>query len=322
MTPTSDDGSDEAGIALAFAAYSTTYLNNDDPDSCEHQNVTTETRYAQATYTMNGVDGHTVTGYPYKHTKCNDCGFTWDDSYSMEQVTVTEPHVNYETWTDYVYGETSYTPDGQDGHKILGITVTCYQCTDCGQYWEGERSTEPVEGYGKHAFKDGKCINCGFENTCAHTNGKQHSQLLNPSVVRTGQNTHTIEGKLVHYLSCDECGVQMVLGSEPATITELHDFSGNTCLECGYMNPCKHEYTSEVISYESATYANGNANGHTVTGLKVYNKVCLNCNRTIQGVYTTESSATEAHEFVDGKCTKCGYVNTCTHAKKSTWEKI
>ena len=59
-----------------------------------------------------------------------------------------------------------------------------------------------------------------------------------------------------------------------------------------------------------------------MTGLKVYNKVCLNCNRTIQGVYTTESSsATEAHELVDGKCTKCGYVNTCTHAKKSTWEK-
>ena len=144
--PSADDGSDEAGIALAFAAYFTTYLNNGDPDSCEHQNVTTETRYAQATYTMNGVDSHTVTGYPYKHYKCNDCGFTWDDSYSMEQVTVTEPHMNYETWTDYVYGETDYAPDGQDGHKILGITVTCYQCTDCGQYWEGERSTEPVEG--------------------------------------------------------------------------------------------------------------------------------------------------------------------------------
>ena len=170
-------------------------------------------------------------------------------------------------------------------------------------------------------YVDGVCTVCGDGQACQHAstecvdNGDgTHSDIcLNPDcdgyVVATEphnynedgvcedcgskkicdhEKTHVVDNKdQTHSLVCDECG-EVVEGPVSCIYTN------GKCAVCGSEEPAKCEHANKIYT--------------PVADGKTHEVSCADCGETLK--------QWEAHEFVDGVCSKCGYdepVEPCKH---------
>ena len=170
-------------------------------------------------------------------------------------------------------------------------------------------------------YVDGACTVCGAGQKCQHAstecvdNGDgTHSDIcLNPDcdgyVVATEphnynedgvcedcgskkicdhEKTHVVDNKdQTHSLVCDECGE--VLEGPVSCI-----YVNGKCAVCGSEEPAKCEHANKIYT--------------PVADGKTHEVSCADCGETLK--------QWEAHDFVDGVCSKCGYeepVEPCKH---------
>lgn len=255
---------------------------------------------------------HTFDGEQPNHTHavfCDDCGKILSDlescTYGKDGKCVIcggqDPtnckHVN-ETYGFY--------PDGKN--HIVG-------CLNCGKILK-EREA--------HSFVNGVCSKCGYDEStelCEHKNTiwswdretETHYELCLdcgapltlPKACTYGddgkcticgglkkicehEKTHVVDNKdQTHSLVCDDCG--KVLEGPVSCI-----YVNGKCAVCGSEEPAKCEHTKKIYT--------------PVADGKTHEISCADCGKTLK--------EWEAHDFVDGVCSKCGYeepVEPCKH---------
>lgn len=94
----------------------------------------------------------------------------------------------------------------------------------------------------------------------------------------------------------------------------IHEYEGNICTVCGYVDECAHVRFIYRVEYDCATYETYDQEYHLVTGYRCEYRNCEFCGRYFEDACDTElSSELERHSFEDGECYKCGCINTCAH---------
>ena len=97
-----------------------------------------------------------------------------------------------------------------------------------------------------------------------------------------------------------------------------HLFEDGRCLRCGQENTCLHEHkttrTKRECQYSCFDIEKNLENEHVVTWWTAEEEICDDCGETVSYNTLTEScEETEAHQMVDGKCAKCGFIRFCEH---------
>ena len=189
--------------------------------------------------------------------------------------------------------------------------VRCADCSKTMKQWEA------------HEIEDGKCTKCGYEEPvepCKHEhtiwNWDEETEthyllcqdcekaLTEPEACTYGEDgkctvcgglkkacehehTHIVDNEdQTHSLVCDEC--DLVLETEPCV------YVNGKCVICKSKQPAKCEHTNKIYT--------------PVKDGKTHEVSCADCGETLK--------KWEAHDFVDHKCTKCGFeepVEPCKH---------
>ena len=200
----------------------------------------------------------------------------------------------------------TYTKVDEKSHE-----VRCADCKELVSQWEA------------HDFVDHKCTKCGYEEPvkpCEHKNTiwncdvetETHyllcqdceKALTEPEACTYGEDgkctvcgglkkacehehTHIVDNEdQTHSLVCDEC--DLVLETEPCV------YVNGKCVICKSKQPAKCEHDNKIYT--------------PVKDGKTHEVSCADCGETLK--------QWEAHDFVDHKCTKCGYeepVEPCKH---------
>lgn len=122
---------------------------------------------------------------------------------------------------------------------------------------------------------------------------------------------------------CEDCDEYLSesASSERTKEFENHFFEGGVCDACGYVNTCAHAHQYEAYFLMNCEYSAGDASGHTVRynkGTQVYCQDCYELlSETVSEAWTEER---EDHDFRDGVCVFCDYVNECAHVDTHTFE--
>ena len=223
-------------------------------------------------------------------------------------------HLNLDTWT--AYSEGTYQSSGAEGHIVSGYPYQCYSCMDCGQEWSDEPSSEKVEYLKQHIFEDGICEECGYVNACAHENMDSATEYGSATYQPNGAEGHIVSGYPYQVQYCMDCGEVWNgnLSSEKVEAQESHCYEDGICVECGYVNTCKHEQLDTWTEYKNAQYTANGQEGHIFSGYPYECSYCPDCEEYWSGEPTAEKvEALEEHYFEGGVCTDCGFKNTCKH---------
>ena len=236
-------------------------------------------------------------------------------------------HVNFEK-----YGENKWPGEvlssDEYGCSFIYDRVAYGHCYDCDSYVEivlEENLTatnEPHEwtwyrdDYGNLYFH---CGICGMDNNCSHEWNVLYSDRNVLEATDNGDGTHRIVCTFWEEKECTLCGCGMWEEyDEPHTIDgESHEFQGLECIWCRAANPCEHKNAFEKgwNEFDESTVHSYDANGHTITAYKGYYYYCPDCysyyNVTEQEPHIVNQYL--PHEYDEGRCWICGYVNTCTH---------
>ena len=237
---------------------------------------------------------------------CDDCGKVLEDSITCIYVDGKCVVCKSLEPKKCEHANKTYTKVDEKSHE-----VSCADCKETLKKWEA------------HEFVDGKC-KCGFEEPvkpCKHEN----------PMWKWDEETET------HYQLCQDCGKAL---TEPEACTYGED---GKCTVCnGLKKPCEHKknhivdnqnQTHSLVCDEcdevlegpfSCIYVNGKCAvckslepAKCEHAKKIYTPVkdgkthqvrCADCGETLK--------EWEAHDFVDHKCTKCGYeepVEPCKH---------
>ena len=203
---------------------------------------------------------------------------------------------------------TSYQQVDANNHSYQYQEKTVYGCADCGATWE-EVGTEVLSKTENHFLTAGVCDLCGYKVTCSHPEEYQKTETITipGEITIVTSNSHTKVNYIQTQIVCEACGSLIkVTDLTETSQEEPHSFVNSVCSVCQY---CVHNYGEPTTTIEKITFTDRTENTHTYTYFEVTTKICTQC-----GTTTTESTpktATEDHEFADGKCAVCGYG--CTH---------
>ena len=156
------------------------------------------------------------------------------------------------------------------------------------------------------------------QDECPHNNVKKYTYLPVDVCEDYGDDIfHRETGYLVTYSYCEDCETELerIVDSEKSEYYWRHRFYDGVCIDCGAKGVCPHDNFETYTRYEDAEYEviEGNALVHSVTGYPVEIAYCLNCGDEWCISRGEEITTTQDHNFSDGRCYACGYVNTCAH---------
>ena len=315
-------------------------------NTCEHDLVKEENyRYIQDA-NDNGDGTHTLSYYPdYKET-CTKCAVVFYLGYDYDNLlTVTEPHnfeygwcqdcyaeitcdhVNFEKYGENKWPDEVLSSDA-NGCSFTYARVEYGHCYDCDSYVEivlEEGLTAMNEPHAWTWYRDEydnlyyHCGVCGMENTCSHEWNVLYSDRNVLEASDNGDGTHDLVCTFYEEKECALCGCGMWQEyEEPQTLEgEPHEFEGLECRWCRAENPCEHKNAIENgwNEFDEATVHSYDANGHTITAYKGYYYYCPDC-YSYYNVTESEPHIVNQylpHEYNNGRCWICEYVNICTH---------
>ena len=152
-------------------------------------------------------------------------------------------------------------------------------------------------------------------NDCAHRATYSGTERRNIEYRYCDGACHWEEADLFQVKRCLNCGVYLeetYLSRQDCL--SVHEYEGNICTVCGYVDECAHGRFIYGVDYDSATYESYDQEYHLVTGYRCEYRNCEFCGRYFEDACDTElSSELERHSFEDGECYRCGCKNTCTH---------
>lgn len=316
-------------------------------NDCTHENKTPlENSESNFSYTNNGDGTHTVSYDVNTREQCDDCDMLFAEF--SERITETKAH----TYTDGVCacgaeesGETGCThpnikvnntyyqlvtgsewvSNNNGTHTGKAVKVNWWYCEDCSYGYE-EEIEDPIDNYTEDCdFEDGVCVRCEYKSSCEHA-----SKTLEGHGVKLAEGTnwesrnnaenHFGTGYQETYYVCDDCGEFLT-----ETDTELKDFvlphnynNGiESCSDCGYANTCEHPEEKLNVWYE-LVLAEGEQwtmteTTHTGVSKKIAHYFCNECEAYWEESEQTAKEQSGEHSMENGKCSVCGYENTCEH---------
>ena len=223
--------------------------------------------------------------------------------------------------------QVTYTPIDIHDHLKEGKGITYMYCPDCGTRFDESKEKNLKERF-SHSFDsktDGKCIYCGYVNTCKHENSDEYAAFFLDGTTFTSIDNvyHLAEGQANVHVFCEDCGVELEPErSEYRSEQQRHSYdSDNKCSLCGHVNDCKHVNLNSWYSFsEEATYTSVDNRNHTVKGPAFFITYCQDCEQTISREKVDEYSDVRNHDYDENqKCRDCGHVNDCKHENTSSW---
>ena len=138
---------------------------------------------------------------------------------------------------------------------------------------------------------------------------------------------HDTPCELVGATVCNACG--MIVGSNVIDYNHIershHVYVNGVCDQCGHVNTCSHpaEYLSTEQFFDEIYFSNYVDEGtHNETGLLFERIYCHACTATLKDEAIADNYTLSApHNYVDGVCDECGYVNTCSHPADSVFQR-
>ena len=172
----------------------------------------------------------------------------------------------------------------------------------------------------EHFFRDGKCLNCGLENTCPHEHAEEHEGFTqdNDAVANDDGKTHSVTENRYWVRECNDCGELWQTYVDSYKRNAPHSYnSENVCEQCGYKNECTHPNATTDSSYrtlgaEWQPNPDGKTHSTEVQELEILR--CPDCNLYKETIITPSAIRTEAHQFNQGECMTCHAKNSCDHA--------
>ena len=173
----------------------------------------------------------------------------------------------------------------------------------------------------EHFFRDGKCMNCGLENTCPHEHAEEHEGFTwdNDAVANDDGKTHSVTENKYWIRQCNDCGElwQTYVDSYKRNAPHSYNNGENVCVQCGYKNECTHPNATTDSSYrmlgaEWQPNPDGKTHSTEVQELEILQ--CPDCNLYKETIVTPSAMRTEAHQFNQGECMTCHAKNSCDHA--------
>ncbi|MBR5226223.1 MAG: hypothetical protein IKV90_11260, partial [Clostridia bacterium] len=267
----------------------------------------------------NGVCG--LCGYVCKHTesadgKCTNCGVTLGCQHPNIQVS--------NTYYQLVTGS-EWISNNNGTHTGKAVKVNWWYCDECSYGYE-EEIEDPIDNYTENCdFEDGVCVRCDYKSSCAHENRtlEGHNVKLAEGTnweSRNNAENHFGTGYQQTFYICDDCGESIT-----ETDTELKDFvlphnylNGiGACSDCGYTNTCEHPEEKLNVWYE-LVLAEGEQwttteTTHTGVSKKIAHYFCNECEAYWEESEQTAKEQSGEHSMENGKCSVCGYENTCEH---------
>ena len=311
------------------------YRSGEDYSTCAHAHTYSYQGIWDVVYTPVDDKYHEVSGYVVTVVYCTDCLLILSEDAEDERSSRQEkhdfsdddgscyycgaentcPHSN--TYTNYYWQDVEYTPIDEKTHERRGHRETNIWCEDCDVLLSKEVSAEITSEIERHWFEDGVCDQCGAENTCAHNNTYIGEYWLDVEYTPIDEKTHERRGHRVTRIWCEDCEMTLSEEVSPEISSEIerHWFEDGACEVCGYVNTCSHAHTTvEKYPSDEGEYTAIDGWQHQWRGHLTIELRCLDCEETLSSEQGEELvSQIWDHEFQDGVCYQCGYVNTCTH---------
>lgn len=199
---------------------------------------------------------------------------------------------NMGTYKDHIY--TSYEKYTADQHRI--VTTYDVHCSGCNKLLEVKQDFS----YEPHNWSGNTCVNCKETKqvVCQHVGQNEYHA---PRYEKYSQDQHK---KIIPYETrCIYCG--QYLGGDNEIRYENHNWSGNTCVDCGQTRECQHQGGK---IYASPRYEQYDSGGHMK--ITPYEVRCIYCNQYMDG---GEDRQYEAHRLSGNTCMDCGYTVQCQH---------
>lgn len=279
-------------------------------------------------------------GHTFESGVCTVCGYacehTWVQGKCMICLAVC-PH-EHTTQSSYtMVREGSYSAINETYHSAVCDGYEEEQCSDCGMTVRLDIVEEGLTENFKHDLdSEGVCIYCGYAReggVCTHENRTLSWQWFNiTGVVGYTADNHTLLVETLGNYICADCGEY--LGEElikPAEqVVMPHDFDADgLCEDCGYVtsSACRHENARVItddpaLCYRKVRTISADESGHTML-VDIYAiTYCDNCGNYLDTatLYQQSVQVTERHEFIEGMCVLCGYINLCAH--EHTYEDV
>ena len=228
---------------------------------------------------------------------------------------------------EYTYPDSWLEHDGTvlstsaEGHTFRGTLHKEISCAVCYATVSEELVPNQTRTL-NHYFVNGVCDVCGYKKAaCSHQHTTVWSDIQSVSGVSSFTTAgHTLKGIILRTTYCEDCGTTLSEAEEEGEFFDDHQFlKDSKCTVCGYVSTCKHEHTEShewfmdelvpgvhVVSFDEK--------GHTLVGPLAVTITCLDCGVEIEWKQLGIGQRTLPHDFVDGKCTECGYKQTAPTA--------
>ena len=324
------------------------YNNNGVCVNCGHKNTCNHAKtqedwwwkdYNAVTYTSIDDLHHKAVGEARIVTRCSECDIEIKGSVRIEKKTATFSHdygangictecghksaCLHDGGTYYSeYYDSSNVKDNGDG-KTHTVTILKGTLRECCSICNAPLKITPIANVTRisaHWYNNGSvCMECGYlaEEPCKHehtttSQWAQYGEVLDYEPVDA--YSHKTSGLMTTSVYCQDCGTTLESTNQYGTKIDQHNFVNGICSNCGYRNTCAHEHTKteKYCAYRESVSAITDTK-HTIHGIIRTSVWCEDCYETIS--YSDEKNAdlTEKHNFYQGVCTDCGYVNTCKH---------
>ena len=212
-----------------------------------------------------------------------------------------------------------YTAVDDKYHESFGYLVTVVFCDDCGETISRVVDTEKTTELERHDFssEDSSCYQCGAVNNCTHKTTSSYDYWRDAEYRPIDGITHEVSGQRVMCVWCEDCETTLSEEVVPGISSEIqrHWFEDGVCDSCGYVNTCPHAHTCvEKYCSEEGEYTQVDGQRHQWRGYQIIEQRCLDCEEVLSSELGEEPvSLLWDHEFENGVCYLCGYVNTCAH---------
>ncbi|MDO4740217.1 MAG: hypothetical protein Q4A66_06080 [Eubacteriales bacterium] len=239
-------------------------------------------------------------------------------------------HVNFcdhegERSSDYAIYDWSFTSINDLFHTVNGKYCVTEYCEECDNALSTKVIDEDFTSIERHDFNEmGNCMYCDYavSKRCEHPEESIITYDL-PSVyheievISSDADSHTISFSVNRTLYCTACNttLETYKVDEIVTKTEPHMYIGalgsETCIFCGYENPCTHENERTIIIPLFCTVEDMTEETHTIRGSFTEVISCADCGcydwdrATIKG--PNELATAEHNLNEDGYCLVCGY---------------
>ena len=316
-------------------------------NSCDHPEamltyttVSTATEYKE----INSIQ-HTVSVVEYVDIYCNNCNSFTAQGKRVVHSTDYEDHA-YENSVcvngcgavcDHPQSFLEYTPVSKAteyeeidnlNHIVINVEYVDIYCHNCNSYTATDHRVELSSYIDGHTYENGVCIYCEHVNTCVHPEEHRNVHATDSysehSQIDDKYHTNTYVEKYNIY--CDACHSYIAWDqkNEIQQGNGLHVMNNDTCVHCGYVNPCTHpdegciENTNWIYIEK---YEPNDALTHTVTGSYEYSLFCTACEFAAGPVTLHENTTkTEVHLITDGVCERCNAP--CQHPEEALYQEF